>query len=188
MTYLRKEEKEYLDIFNEKGSKIGKAKRSVVHKKGLWHKAVHIWFINDKNELLIQRRSSKIRHPNQWDISAAGHISFGDDSITTAPKETKEELGINIQKKDIKKLFTVRAHNEDKKMNYINNEINDVYLVKTDLPISSFKIDKNEVSEIKYIPVKELQRYIEENDLLFVPHPEEYKKLFEFFGKKENYN
>ena len=46
---------EYFDILDENGKKTGKTKlRKEVHKDGDWHKAVHVWIINDKNEILLQ--------------------------------------------------------------------------------------------------------------------------------------
>lgn len=55
----------YLD---ENGNVTGeKRTRSEVHSKGLWHKAVHIWIVNDKRELILQKRShEKITNPDMW--------------------------------------------------------------------------------------------------------------------------
>ena len=182
MTNFKEEELEYLDVLDEKGNKIGKEKRLEIHKQGSWHKAVHIWILNSQNELLIQKRSANVRHPNQWDISSAGHIPAGRGSFETALEEIKEELGIEVSKKDLKLLFVVKQKYQDKKENYINNEINDVYLLKTDMPISDFKASKEEISELKYISINKLKDSIKKEDPSFVPHPEEYKKLFEYLG------
>lgn len=67
---------EYLDILDEKGNKTGEVKpRQEVHSKGYWHKGVHIWIINSKKELLVQRRSAnKDVYPNKLYISVAGHV------------------------------------------------------------------------------------------------------------------
>ena len=94
---------EYLDICDSEGNLTGERKtKKEAHALGLWHKAAHIWIINSKHEILIQRRSPFINsHPNMWDISAAGHISAGEDSITSAIRETKEELGLQITLEDM---------------------------------------------------------------------------------------
>jgi len=78
--------KEYFDLLDEKGNKTGKTKlRSEVHRDGDWHKAVHIWIINEQGDILLQRRSpNKDSDPNKLDISCAGHLTTGDDSITGA--------------------------------------------------------------------------------------------------------
>ena len=49
---------EVMDILNEDGSKTGKwATKSEIYLKGYWYRAVHIWIINDKHELLMQKRN-----------------------------------------------------------------------------------------------------------------------------------
>lgn len=54
--------KEYFDILDENGNKIGKTKlRSEVHRDGDWHKAVHIWILNNNGDVLLQRRCAKKR-------------------------------------------------------------------------------------------------------------------------------
>ena len=53
--------------------------------------------INGKNEILLQQRSAnKEKNANMWDISAAGHISTGQDSLSAAAREINEEVTYNI--------------------------------------------------------------------------------------------
>ena len=50
---------ELIDVLNENGIKTGKiASRDEVHQKGLWHRAIVVAIINDKNEILLQQRSA----------------------------------------------------------------------------------------------------------------------------------
>ena len=45
---------ELIDILDENGIKTGEvAPRSEVHKKGLWHRAIVVAIINEKNEILL---------------------------------------------------------------------------------------------------------------------------------------
>lgn len=51
---------ELFDVLNEKGEYIGKVEtRKKCHKEGLWHKAVYIFIINSKGQVLLQRRRCK---------------------------------------------------------------------------------------------------------------------------------
>ena len=52
-----------------------------------------------------------------------------------------------------------------------------------EVDVQNIKKQKEEVSELKLIPYKKLKQIIENNDPSFVPHPEEYKILFEFIKK-----
>ncbi|MEE8131583.1 MAG: NUDIX domain-containing protein [Candidatus Paceibacterota bacterium] len=177
---------EYFDIVDENGNPTGQTKpRQEVHRDGDWHKAAHVWIINSQNQLLIQKRSSnKDSHPNMWDISSAGHILAGDALITTAIKEAKEELGIDLQEKDFEYLFTLRSQKVLNEGAFINNELDDVYLVKLDLDISKLNIQKEELSEVKFTHFAELEKIINSDDKNFVSHPEEYKKLFSELHKR----
>ncbi|MEK7089436.1 MAG: hydrolase, partial [Patescibacteria group bacterium] len=62
---------EYLDILDERGEKIGQQRSYIdAHKEGLIHKIAHVWILNSKKELLIQKRShDRSAHPDYWDIS-----------------------------------------------------------------------------------------------------------------------
>lgn len=176
---------EYIDILDKNGSKTGLTKpKPEVHKNGDWHKASHIWIINSNNELLIQKRSSnKENYPNVWDISAAGHLSAGEDSVSSALRETEEELGLKLNKDDFLYLFSITEQIILNKGTYLDNEFSDVYLVRNDTDISDIRIQKEEVSEIKFINFRQLKGLIKTDANNFVPHPEEYNKLFEFLEK-----
>ena len=87
---------EYIDIFDENNNPTGEVKeKTQAHEDGNFHRTAHIWIMNDKKELLLQKRSTtKKSHPNCWDISGAGHIMAGESVIDGAIRELKEELGI----------------------------------------------------------------------------------------------
>lgn len=98
--------KEYFDLLDENGNKIGKTKlRTEVHRDGDQHKAVHIWIINNNGDILLQRRcATKDSNPNMLDISSAGHLSAGDDSLDGAIREVKEELNLDVNKEELQLL------------------------------------------------------------------------------------
>ncbi|MCM2339503.1 MAG: NUDIX domain-containing protein [Burkholderiales bacterium] len=174
---------EYIDICDSDGNLLGKIEsKEEVHKNGYWHKAAHVWILNSKKELLIQKRSPlKDNHPNEWDISAAGHVSAGEDLITTAVRETEEEIGLKFKKDDFIQIGIVKQTSE--REGYINKEINPIYIIKKDLNLNDIKKQPEEVSEVKFIPYKELEYFIEKEDPSFVKHPKEYKILFDYLNK-----
>lgn len=50
---------EYFDVLNEKGTYTGEIElREKCHKEGLWHKAVVVFIINSKGQVLLQKRSA----------------------------------------------------------------------------------------------------------------------------------
>jgi isopentenyl-diphosphate delta-isomerase type 1 len=172
---------EYLDILNDKGEKTGESvPYTDVHTKGLIHRAVHMWIMNSKRELLLQRRSpNKGSYPNHWDISAAGHVSAGQSSVEAAQREMEEELGLELPNSAFRYLFSVEQHIVINNGTYINNEFNDVYLVLLDKNIEEMKIQKEEVAELKWITVDNLKKLLIDKKEPIVDHDEEYKLLFE---------
>jgi isopentenyldiphosphate isomerase len=91
---------ELWDVLDEHGNKTGRLhKRSSIPeeflKPGEYHLVVHVWIINNKGEFLISKRTPNKPYPNMWECTGGSAIA-GDDSLTTAIKEVKEELGINL--------------------------------------------------------------------------------------------
>lgn len=177
--------KEFFDVLDDKGNMTGVTKpRSLVHQDGNWHKSVHVWIFNG-DKLLMQKRSpEKDSHPNEWDISCAGHVTAGETSLEAAIKEIKEELDLDVLGPDFKLLFSLKSQSVQKNGTFINNEFNDVYLVERDLDISQIKLQTEEVSEVKWVSISELEDVAKNKTTGYVPHPEEYQKLVSYLKEK----
>ena len=171
---------EYIDIFDENNEPTGKVKeKNQAHEDGDFHRTAHVWIINDKNELLLQKRSaSKKSHPNCWDISGAGHIRAGESVIDGAIRELKEELGVEAKEKDLQYIATIKNTKNPKNM-----EFQYVYLLRCNKKIEDYIFEDEEVSEVKYVYYKELEKMVEERVEGLLIHQEEYNKLFEFIRK-----
>jgi len=171
---------EQIDIITPNGEFTGTcADRSIIHAQGLWHRTVHVWMRNALGELLLQKRAStKDTHPNLWDISSAGHLSAGDSSIQGAVREAMEELGLSIDPSKLHLLFTLKQHWESPGKTIIENEIKDVYLYELPIDMNTITVDPAEVSDVRFLPIEELKRDLVKNSQLYVPHEEEYARLF----------
>ena len=171
---------ELIDQLNEKGEVIGVVDKAIAHRDGLWHRSVHVWVLNEKNEILMQKRcAEKSFFPNYWDVSFAGHIGAGDSSSLAAVREGEEELGILLKETDLEFLFSIKEMFKWKDIE--SNEFVDVYLMKTKLKVKDFKYQKEEVEEAKYFTLKEFFKNIEKENVF--PHKEEYKLLKNYFKK-----
>lgn len=161
---------EIFDIYTRDGKHIGTEKKSVCHSEnpGVYHKPVWIWIINSKNELLLQKRSyKKKRFPNKWDMPVAGHVRAGETILQGAVREAEEELGIQTKEGD----YTFIGE-------YISDsawEIGQVYLLKLDIEIKDFKLQGDEVAEVKWISLEELDKIIYSNE--FTEIDIEYKRM-----------
>ena len=97
--YFKKEEgqgdDEMLAVVDENDTVIGSERRDVIHRDGIRHRAVHIFALNPKGEIFLQKRSRlKDNCPGLWDSSAAGHVDAGEEYDECAARELEEELGL----------------------------------------------------------------------------------------------
>ena len=172
---------EYIDVLDKKGNKTGKSKPYPdIHKDGDWHRAVHIWFINSKGEILLQQRTPTMKiYGNMLCASASGHVSAGESSETSALREIEEEVGIRISKKKLKWIGEVTRNEILNNGTFLDKEYNDVYIVKMDLGIDNLK-SNTEVKSFKWVPVNGFLKMVKENNSNLVPHPKGYKLLLSF--------
>ena len=170
---------EMIDVLNEEtGSLTGEViSKKDAHKTGKWHGSIHILIVNKNGtKTLLQKRSaSKELYPNMWDIAVGGHISAGETSDISAKRELKEELGLDINNYDMQAIDRIKE--QLKNNSVISNEYVTIYMVRGDIDASSIKLQKEEVSEIKWCSKEELNQFI--SNKMIIPHIREYEILNE---------
>lgn len=177
---------EYIDIYTKLGEKTGKSmEKTMAHEQGLYHRAVHVWILNKKGELLIQRRSKNKRtFPGMLDISFAGHISKGENSLEAVVREGKEELGIDIDFEKLEYIFSFRKEFIIEENKYYENEIADVYIYEKEIEIDEFEFLDKEVEDVRYIDFRKLEKMWKEKDKELINQGIEYSGLFYTLHKK----
>ena len=175
---------EYLDIYDSQGNTLHQTmSRKDVHQTGNWHKTTHVWIINDAGEMLLQKRAlTKESYPGLWDVSAAGHIISGQSNIETAQREVLEELGVKFEKISFQYLFTVKSEKILNNQKFIDNEFNDIFLLRATVMITDFAINPIEVSNLKYVSLPTLNEMIHDDNII-VPHNEEYQRILSYLQK-----
>ncbi|KKR18087.1 MAG: NUDIX hydrolase [candidate division CPR2 bacterium GW2011_GWC1_41_48] len=172
-----------IDALDSNGNPIGIAKtKQEIHKEGLWHKAAHVWIYNSKEQILLQLRSKcKDSHPGLFDISAAGHVDSGESTETSAIREIKEEIGLNVNKDDLKLIGIRKVSKYHKEIDWQNNEIDYVYLLKFEGKIEELTFPDREVEALKWIPIEELIKELKDPKSLkkYVDHGDYYYFVIE---------
>lgn len=167
-------EHELIDYYDENGTHLGVIDKAIAHKEGLWHKSVHVWVVNDKKEVLIQKRCSQKKFfPNFWDCSFAGHIGAGENSIVSAIREAKEEIGLTIEDAELNFLFTEKQEYSWDKI--LSREFVDVYVLYRNIDTSSLSFQEDEVEFAKFVNLKELTTLFLSNKI--IPHNKEFEYL-----------
>ena len=163
---------EYIDVLNEDGIKTGEIlTRKEVHSKGLWHRAIVIAIINEKNEILLQQRSAnKDKNANLWDISVAGHISSGQDAVSAAAREINEEVMIGVEAKvsvtDFRYMFSYRVSQKFAE-DYFENQYYDFFILrKNGIKIEHIHMQESEVQAVKFVSLIELEQILQSDKIV----------------------
>lgn len=154
---------EKFDVLNEWGEFTGKiVTRDECHKNGFWHRAVYAFIINDKREVLLQKRSSnKKQWPDMWDVTVGGHVLAGEFGREALIRETKEELGIDIDDCDIR--YLVGSISADTHKDIVNKHFNECYIITKDIDLSKIKLQKEEVSEVRFFTIEEIMDMVRDD-------------------------
>ena len=152
---------ELLEVLDENGNKTGKIEdKDIIHKEGLWHIEVEVWIMNEDKKILIQKRApQKKQAPNKWSLTA-GHVDVGESVEDAIAREIKEEIGIDCKIEDIKLMYRVKhsSYRGD------NNAFRYGYIYRTNKKMEEFVLQKEEVAEVKYITISELEKIIKRQD------------------------
>ncbi len=177
---------ELLEVLDENGVGTGKpATRKEIHEKGLWHRAIIVAVINDDNKILIQRRSeNKEKFPGLWDLSVAGHVPFGSDSMSCAAIEIMEEIGYMLPKvtqvRDFRFMSSFRNQLTISDT-FIENQFYEFFIFNANISLDNFKIQKEEVSEVKFATIYEIKEMMEKG--LFHPRTEWIEILYKYMSR-----
>lgn len=159
---------EWLDIVDENGVPVGEiVDRDTAHRQGIRHRTAHLWLLRrgtDGVQVLLQKRSeNKDSYPGCYDISSAGHIPAGVDFVPSALRELKEELGLTARPEELN-LCGVRRffhHENFHGRPFSDNQVSRVYLLWRDVDISALTLQKEEISEVRWVPFDTLRRMVE---------------------------
>lgn len=153
--------KELIDVLDENGVKTGEVlERDEIHRKGLWHRSIVVAILNEKNEILLQQRSAnKEKNAGMWDISVAGHVSTGQDSLSAAIREMEEEVSIHLDNPiNINTFRYLFSYKTQKKYanDFIESQFFDFFLVRKEgLTIEDIKIQESELQAVKFVTLDE---------------------------------
>ncbi len=155
-----REKTELWDVYTKERVKTGKYHvRGEKMPQGDYHLAIHVCIINNKNEMLIQRRQPfKDGWPNMWDLTVGGSAVAGDTSSQAAERELFEELGLKIDLSDAVPDFTIT----------FPAGFDDFYIVRREVEISELTLQQEEVQAVKWAGKEEILRMQEEGT--FVPY------------------
>lgn len=161
---LNGEKKEQLlTVTDKRGKRIGIATRQDCHKgEGKPHLAF-MAFVTDRNGkiILAKRSKNKSLWPGFWDASVVSHVLPGETPREAAKRRGKEELGAEVDFKDLGAFYYFAKHGSE-----AENEYCHVLIGKTSQEVYPNNV---EIEEIKKISLEELKEQIKNNSSGFTP-------------------
>ncbi|WP_407556697.1 NUDIX hydrolase [Winogradskyella sp. 4-2091] len=147
---------EIIDIVDKHGKPTGKtALKSKAHANGLYHNTIHLWLYTSNGKILLQQRShKKAIFPLLWDVSVAGHIDAGESFTEAAVRETKEEIGLDLETKDLKHIGVFLHESSYAEGKIQDNEFHQVFIAKLQTDLNQLTIQEEEVEAVKLVTFK----------------------------------
>ena len=152
---------ELVDLYDENRVPLGRvAERHAKKAPGEYRMVVHVCIFNGLGQMLIQQRSpEKTIWPELWDVSIGGGVDAGETSRQGAEREVSEELGYDL---DLTGL-------------------DDFFVVTRDLDLGDLRLQKEEVSDVRWATLEETLAMLENGQ--FIPYPPSFLRfLFEARG------
>ena len=144
MINLNSENKDLIDIVNEKDEVIGSRSKDDIHHLGLLHREVHVWLFDKNQNIYFQKSPAHKSSAGLFDASIGGHVDKEEDCLKAALRETKEESGLSITSSDLNFLKKFDGVSKHKKRGTINNFIRSVYIYKNPITDTQLKADPRE--------------------------------------------
>jgi isopentenyldiphosphate isomerase len=150
---------ELLDILDESGRPTGEVVlKSEAHRLGLWHRCFHCWICGSDpggSYLLLQRRAAtKETWPNYLDVTAAGHLAAGEETLDGL-REVEEELGLRLAPDRLIPIGTRRVEQEIP--GGCDREVHEVFLVFDATPPEDLRLQKEEVDAVFRLDLDDVQ-------------------------------
>ena len=90
-------DEERIDAVDELDRVVASLSRREVHRRGLLHRSVHVFLVDESQRIYLQKRAwCKEQDPGRWDSSASGHVDSGEPYDRAAVRELEEELGVRV--------------------------------------------------------------------------------------------
>ena len=165
---------ELFDLYTAEREKTGMTMvRGTPTPEGYYRLVVHVCIFDPQGRMLIQQRQPfKRGWSNLWDISVGGCAVAGDSSRTAAERETREELGLELDLSDVRPTMTI----------HWEHGFDDYYAVTREVDPDSLHLQYEEVQRVRWATKEEILQMID--DGRFIPYE---KSQIELLFFRRNY-
>ncbi len=167
---------ELIDLYDENKVLTGeKIVRGEPMPSGRYKLSIHMWIMNSKGEIYIQKRAcTRKLFPNKWENPGGGAVA-GQSSKQSFVREFEEELGIAPDLSNSKLILTIKRE----------KDFVDMWFVRQDFEVSDLKLQTEEVAEAKWVTFEDIDKMIKNNE--FCPTIEQSLTPFKNWVKGESF-
>ena len=133
-----------------------------------FHLVVYVWMRNAKGQFLMTKRSPNKGFPNMWETTGGSAIT-GDDSLTAALREVREETGLELNREKGSLVMTYGG----------KDYFADVWLFQQDFDLQDVVLLEGETCDVGYFTKNQILDM--HKDGIMVPY-RHIPKLFDVIG------
>ena len=122
---------------------------------GEYHVVVHAWIENSQGEFLLTKRAPNKGYPNMRECTGGSALA-GDDSLTSAVREIKEETGLDVLPEDGRLVMTQRRR----------DCFDDIWLFHKDFSLDEIVFQPGETCDAMAATRKDILRMRDEGTLV----------------------
>jgi 8-oxo-dGTP pyrophosphatase MutT (NUDIX family) len=165
---IRHSADELWDVYDIDRRPLGKThRRGEPLPAGEYHLIVLVLLKHGRGELLITRRAPNKGFPNMWEFTGGSALA-GDDSLTSALREMREETGIELDPKNGRIVAQEQAWSD---------AFGDLWLFCQDFDLDKIVLQENETTAARTATREDILRMIDDGE--FMPPSPALKRLLE---------
>jgi len=166
-----------ITIVDELDKVIGFGDYNYIHTRGILHRFVSIFLLDNERRILIQKRANSKYHGNLYSESTSAHVRQNEEYNGAAIRKLKEELGLeNIYLHEICKI---KVNTKEDKYNWRNYAFVKVFEATFK---QNLTINPSEIQQIHPLSLNDLLTLFRISPYLFVPG---FKAVFESYLKNK---
>ncbi len=141
---------------------IGRGEKGVVHHEGRLHRAFSVFLWSQEGLLIQQRNLEKYHSGGLWANACCSHPRYGESLTQAVPRRMQEELGMDCP---VEELFSF-VYRADFQNGVYEYEYDHVFVGEYH---GSFSPNEEEIAQLMWIPLHELERQLVEEPHRFAP-------------------
>jgi 8-oxo-dGTP pyrophosphatase MutT (NUDIX family) len=152
--------------------------RDRIHREGHWHQMVHVHVVNRSGLILQHRRDDHEFWPGLMDAAVVGHVEGAEEVVATAIRETREEIGLEIEAPDLTYFGCFPSFHS--RGDLLDLEILQVFLLRSETTLEDLTGSASEVAALEAVAPTKARQYLLSPSAVRHPY---YPALLQRLGK-----